>query len=378
MYYFDSAATTKVDRDVGKLLGDLFANSFGNASSSHRLGEATKAEFAKAKEEIANCLGCGTGSIIFTSGATESNNTAVANIAGLAGPGKKRVIVSPIEHPSILEPLRHYEKLGAIDLDFLRVGQDCVVSVEELESKMGEDVAAVVVMAVNNETGAIQPVEEISKTCRQNGVAFHCDFVQGFGKIKFSPENYNFASFSAHKVYGPKGIGMLYVKNPEEFKPLMFGGGQQGGFRCGTEPVELIRALALTVTSLYRESEANNQYIKMLRGYMLDKLSDCPEVESNLPQGGVPHILNISVKGVRSDALALVFYQNDIMLSQGSACSSNHEEKSLSPVLLAMGLPEEKIRSSFRISFSKTNTIRDIEFVVDTIKNAVNKYKVSR
>jgi cysteine desulfurase len=376
MVYFDNAATTKVDRNVGELLGEIFINDFGNASSTHALGARYKEMFLNARNNIANYLNCPSENILFTSGATESNNTAIANIINKATDKKRRVVVSPIEHPSVLEPIKRYQSTNAIELDYLCVDSSCKIDLDDMIAKMGDDVLAVIVMAVNNETGAIQPISDISNICKKHRAVFHCDFVQALGKIPFLPDSVDFASFSAHKIYGPKGIGLLYVKNPQLFHPYIFGGGQQSNYRSGTEPVELIVALELTFKNLYQCNVANNQHIKSLKACLMDRFKDCPDIRVNSSPDAVPHIISISINGVRSDSMSLIFQQKGVMVSQGSACSSNHDEKILSHVLLAMGLPDDRIRSSFRVSFGKYNTFDEVGYLADVIEEAVGKYKV--
>lgn len=378
MIYLDNAATTKTDKEIGYFIGKLFMNSYGNASSSHLIGMNYKNLFLKARKNIADYMNCKPENIIFTSGATESNNTAIKNIVDKAARGKRRLLVSEVEHPSVLEPVKRYQAEGKIDVEYIPVNKDCCVCLEYLKKRMGNDVAGVVVMAVNNEMGSIQPVKEIAELCRFYNAAFHCDYVQAFGKIPFYPECVDFASFSAHKIYGPKGIGILYVKKPEEFCPLIYGGGQQGNKRSGTEPVELILALEMTVKNLFEHMEDNNNHIYRLKKRLLEGLRDSDKVSINSPDNAVPHIVNLSISGIRSDVISLIFEQKGIMVSQGSACSSNHGEKILSHVLMAMGFPEERIRSSFRISFGKYNTVEEIDYVVSVITEAIEKYSIRR
>lgn len=376
MIYLDNAATTKVDPEVSALLSDLFVHHYGNASSSHKLGVKYKNIWEKAKLQVASLLACKPENIIFTSGATESNNTFFYNIALQSTPDKRKVLVSPIEHPSVLEVAKSYQDRGMLDIELLAVNENGWVDVQDLRNRIDRSVAAVLVMAVNNETGVLQPVEEISKICREHHVHFHCDFVQALGRVVFCEALFDSASFSAHKVYGPKGIGALYIRSLDRFHPFVAGGGQQANLRSGTEPVELIAGFGLACEKLKHGFAEYNRHMRGLKECMLENIRDIPEIALNASQNTVPHIINLSIDGIRSDSLALIFEQNDVLISQGSACSSNQGHKKLSHVLTAMGLPEKKIRSSFRISFGQENTLEEVDFVCKLIKTSLEKYKV--
>ncbi|MCL2425150.1 MAG: cysteine desulfurase [Oscillospiraceae bacterium] len=375
MIYFDNAATTEADKDVRLAMTEVMVNHFGNASSLHAMGISSKKLLDNAKEQIVQLLNCNSGDVLFTSGATESNNAAIFNVSMRATVGKRRILVSPIEHPSVLETVSMYEKRGLFEVEMLAVRSDGLLDMEDFKAKVNKNILAVFVMAVNNETGVIQPICEISDICKENDIYFHCDFVQGLGKIEFSEALFDSASFSAHKVYGPKGIGALYIKNVSQFYPLIVGGGQQRGLRSGTEAIELVVGFGLACKQLKTNQERYYEHATDLKRALERGISEMPFINLNAEYNTIPHINNIYIEGVRSDVLALLFQQQGIAISQGSACSSNNE-KNVSYVLSAMGFSEQRIRSSFRVSFGKGNTSSDVEYMCKLFRDIHNKYGI--
>ena len=369
--YFDNAATTQVDNEVLKAMQPYFSSKYGNASSLHSFGREAKDALEESREKIAKLLKVKTNEIIFTSGGTESNNMALKRIA--CESKGKHIITSRIEHPSILETCRLLEKKG-FKISYLNVNKEGIVSLDELKKAIAKDTILVSVMHVNNEIGTIQPIEEIGKICREKGVYFHTDAVQSFGKIKLNLENVDLASFNAHKIYGPKGVGALYVKEGTNIKALLHGGKHEFGLRAGTENIPGIAGFAKAAEIAYRDMEDNDKKIKELRERALDGILQIKDVFLNgSKEKRLSNNINVSFRYIEGESLVLRLDNKGIACSTGSACST--KELKPSHVLLAIGLKHEEAHGSLRISLGKYNTKEEVEYFLKVLPEVVNELR---
>ncbi len=367
MIYLDNAATTKPSIDAKNAVLEAM-ETFGNPSSLHRMGLSAEKLIKSAALEIANSIGSKPDDIIFTSGGTESNNTAIFS----ARRGKKRhIITSKIEHPSVLEPVRQLEKEG-FKVSYISAKPDGIINLDELKNELNDDTALVSIMHVNNETGAIQPISEVKKLIDEISpeCKLHIDAVQSFMKIPLSirETKADFISLSSHKIHGLKGTGALYVKNRSVLNPLIVGGGQQNAIRSGTQNVPGISAFGCQVKAL---KNSDNSYISLLRKRLLDGIME--NIPNSVYNGSdtdfSPYILNVSFLGIKSEILLHYLESEDIYVSTGSACSSNKPEPS--HVLKAMGKTNEEIMGAVRFSFSSDITEEDIDKTISVLTDKV-------
>jgi cysteine desulfurase len=366
--YLDNAATTYLAEEVKKELAEKM-NLFGNPSSRHSLGKEARIEIENAREKVANFIGAKSEEIIFTSGATESNNFAIKGLA-LANPKKKHIIISAIEHPSILETCNAMKKQG-YEIDIIPVDGDGIVRVEELEKKIRKDTLLVSVMHVNNEIGTIQPIEEIAKICKAKKVLFHVDAVQSFAKIPINVNSVgvDLLSASGHKINAMKGIGFLYVRKSVKIVPLINGGGQEEGIRSGTENVLGIISLARAIDLKRYEFEVRNS-----RDRIIKEILKIPGARLDGSQS--QRIYNnacFSFYGIEGESLQMLLDEEGILVSTGSACSSN--KLAGSHVLKAIGVNKFYLNGSIRVSLDslKVLTREEEDFIIRKIKENVEK-----
>lgn len=357
--YLDNCATTRVCDEAARKVMETMTTVYGNPSSLHRMGVEAELELRRARENIALCLRCDPGEIVFTSGGTESNNLAVFGAVGALRRRGKRIVTSMLEHSSVEEPMRRLEKEG-FEVVRLKPGPDGTIPAESLASAVTPDTILVSMMLVNNETGAILPVAAARDAVKAAGAPalIHCDAVQAFGKLRVSPSRLgvDLLSLSAHKVHAPKGAGALYIARHAHILPVAAGGGQENGFRSGTEPVPAIAGFGEAAGLINRNLAEYASKLSELREYALRLLRLLPFVSVNSPESSAPHILNISVEGIRSEVMLHYLASKEIYVSSGSACSRGKR----SHVLEAMGLPDARIDSALRISFSRYNTPEDV------------------
>lgn len=372
MIYLDNAATTKPSKAAVEAMG-MAADCFGNPSSLYKLGLDAEKLINAAKANIAEKLGTPDKCIYFTSGGTEANNTAVFGTAyGLARSGK-RIITTAVEHPSVLESFKRLESEG-YDVKYLGVDENCVIDLNELEELLTEDTILVSVMHVNNETGAVQPVDKIKSIMKRKSpkALLHCDCVQSFGKLAVTPKKWgvDLITISSHKIHGFKGSGALCVMNGR-LRPLLYGGEQQKGFRPGTENVGGILAFGAAA----KECKCDSSYLKELRNEMKRLLSERIE---NIKFNGADltnagSVLNVSFIGTKAEILLHSLEAHGIYVSTGSACSTHKPQPS--HVLTAMGLSYKEIDSAIRISFDYSTNKEDIYKAAEIFEKEVKQIR---
>ena len=367
MIYLDNAATTKPKQAVLDSFLKVSEKAYYNANSPHQMGLQSEKILLQAKSRVKEMLNLNNNTdVIFTSGATESNNIALKGIALRKKQFANVIITSVLEHPSVLEVMRYLETQGFI-LKYVNVTPNGQIDINHLEQLMTDNVGLVTCMYVNNVMGQIQPIKEIGSLLKQYPKAhFHVDGVQALGKIPMQLENVNSVSFSGHKFNGLKGQGILIIDNKEKIEPTVFGGGQEYGIRSGTVNlamnVSLVKAMEIAIQNLNELNHRLSRYNKVIR----ESLSQYKGVYINSPENSAPHILNIAFPGVKGEVLVNAFSKLDIMVSTTSACSSKREK--LNEVLLAMDIENNRIEGSVRLSMGETTTEKDIEQFKDKFK----------
>ena len=361
--YLDNSATTRCFPEVAELMTKIYLEDYGNPSSMHHKGVEAEKYITEAKRTLSRILKVGEKNLIFTSCGTESDNIAIIGGA-LANCRKGRhLITTRIEHPAVLEAMKYLESMD-FEVTYLPVDESGVVAPESVEEAVREDTILVSVMHTNNEIGSVQPIEEIARRIKRKNpsVLFHVDAVQGFGKARIYPAKWgvDLLAVSGHKIHAPKGIGFLYIGDKVKVKNLIYGGGQQNGMRSGTENVAGIAGMGLAAKMLYQDLDAEIGKLYDLRELFIKEVSDIPEVKINGPQGreGAPHIISVTVPGVRAEVLLHALEDKGVYVSSGSACATNRPH--LSGTLEAIRLPRPYLYSTIRISLSGMNTEEDI------------------
>ena len=378
--YLDSAATTRVFPEVAAQVHEVLTEAYGNPSSLHRKGLEAERLVRQAREGIAHGLGAQPTEIVFTSGGTEGNHLAIKGAARARARRGKHLITTQIEHESVLSAFRELEEEG-----FSRHEDtphaDGLIDPESVARAVTEETTLISVMAVNNEVGAVQPLAEIAKAAREraNDVLVHADAVQAFLKVPLHPQRMgiDLVTISGHKFHAPKGVGAVYVRRGVRVKPLVSGGGQEGGVRSGTENVAGIVGMGVAAALLAAEGEAYRDRLAALRAQFLEELTAAvPDVYVNspAPPHGAGHIVNVSFPGVRGEVLLHELAAHGVYVSTGSACSSRRGE---SHVLAAMGVPRERLESSIRVSFSALSTSEEIHRAVQVFDAAVRRLRAA-
>ena len=374
--YLDNNATTKTDEEVVKTMMPYLLDNYGNPSSIYKLGRENRKVVEESREKVAEILNCKPDEIYFTSGGSESDNTAIRGIAYSYKNKGNHIITSKIEHPAVLETCKELEKEG-FEVSYIGVGEKGIINLEELKNAIKPTTTLITIMFANNEIGTIQPIEEIGKIAKEHNIIFHTDSVQAVGNIEIDVEKLNIdsLSLSAHKFYGPKGIGVLYVKKEIKFNKFINGGHQERNKRAGTENVAGIVGLAKAMELAYRELEEHNKKIKELRDYYVSQVKEkIPYIKINGDmEKRLPGNSNISFRFIEGESLLLNLDLKGIGASSGSACTSG----SLDPshVLLAIGLPHEIAHGSLRISIGKYNTKEEIDYVVEGLVEIVGRLR---
>ena len=374
--YFDHAATTPVDERVLQKMLPYFTDNFGNPNSQHWFGRRSVTAVDEARDTVASLIGAKPSEIYFTSGGTESDNWAIRGAAHARAEKGKHLIISAVEHPAMITTAKELEKEG-FEISLAPVDEYGAVDVEKLKSLLRPDTIFVGIMTANNEVGTIQPLAEISGLCRERGILFFTDAVQAAGALKIDVNDpaADLLSFSGHKFYGPKGVGVLYIRSGLKLGKIITGGHQERTMRGGTTNVPAIVGLAEALRLAQEEREQNAAYVSSLRDRFISRvLHEIPYVKLNgHPQKRLPANANFSFRYIEGESLLFSLDLAGIAVSSGSACSSGSLEPS--HVLLAMGLPEGLAHGSIRFSFGKDNTPAQIDYAVDKLKEIVVKLR---
>lgn len=369
--YLDNSATTRQYDQVTQAMTRAMEELYGNPSSLHAMGLAAEKEVRKARKAVAASLGAKEEEVIFTSGGTESDNTALFGIARARRREGNRIITTKVEHPAVLEACKVLEQDG-FDVVYLDVDADCRISMDQLAGAVNEETILISVMAVNNEVGTVMPVADIAAA--KGRAVFHTDAVQAYGKVDLRAAGADLISLSSHKIHGPKGIGALYIRKGINLPAFMVGGGQEKHRRSGTENVPAIIGFGEASRMAREHFDQRVSAMAAARRRLLDGLRDSvSDIRINSPQDGAPSVLNVSFLGCRGEVLLHTLEQDGIYVSTGSACSSN--KKGRSHVLAAMGLSDKEIEGAIRFSFSEFNTPEEMDYVTEKVKAAVERFR---
>lgn len=368
--YLDNSATTMVCPEAAQKALKMMTECYGNPSSLHSKGFEAQRELESARSAAAELLGAEPSEIIFTSGGTESNNTAVFGAAEALSRRGNKIVTTAFEHSSVIEAVQRLESRG-FEAVYLKPDKNGNVSREAIEEAVDKNTVLVSIMAVNNETGAVLPIESVRRIIDRAGspALFHVDAVQAFGKIPLRPKKtgIDLLSASSHKIHGPKGAGILYIRKGARIVPLHYGGEQEKKIRPGTEAVPLICAMGEAIRSL-PDMKTELEDMKKLNDYCRSRLSEIENVHINSGENCLPYIINFSLRGIRSETMLHYLAQKGIFVSSGSACAKGKK----SHVLEAMGLDSSLADSALRVSFSRYNTAEDIDELIKELVNADN------
>lgn len=369
--YLDNSATTKPIKEAVDMAVTAMEEYYGNPSSLHKLGIKVEQLLKYGKEIIAKSLGCNDDEIFFTSGATESNNTAILGTASATVRRGKTIVTTTIEHPSVMDTVKLLEEKGYKIKRLMPEGKDGTYTPMQFFNAVDDDTVLVSVMMVNNETGLVQPVKEIAKAVKQknSNTVFHTDAVQGYMKmpIKLKNTDIDLLSASGHKIGAPKGIGILYKKKSCRILPIIHGGGQQNNLRSGTEPVPMIAALTAAVKVGTEKLTDNQKHYAELKKHLTDRLEAVDGVKINSTSNCADHIVNISVYGIRSEIMLHFLESKEIYVSSGSACSKGGH----SYVLDALGIDRLSADEALRISFCPNTTTQMLDSFIDALKDGI-------
>lgn len=388
--YLDNSATTRPYDDVIDYIAEIYKSEYGNPSSKHAKGLGAEGYLKQAKETIAKIMKASEKEILFTSGGTESDNTALIGGARACKRKGNHLITTSIEHPAILQTMKFLESEG-FEITYLPVDKYGIVSIDALKNALRPETILVSIMHTNNEIGALQPLEEIGKIVKayNKNILFHTDAVQGFGKFKIIPKklNIDLMSVSGHKLHGPKGMGFLYIKEGVRILPYIYGGGQQGGMRSGTENVPAIAGLAKAIKNIYENLDEEVDRLYALKQRLIEGLLNIEDVKINgvnfenaelseAIRATAPHIVSASFKDARAEVLLHALEEKGIYVSSGSACASN--KNTVSDTLSAINIERQYLDSTIRFSFSVFNTEQDVDDAIEAVKEILpelRKYK---
>ncbi len=372
--YLDNSATTKAYPEVARLVADIMTEDYGNPSSMHLKGVEAEKYIKYSKKTIANIMKVQEKEIFFTSGGTEADNWALIGTAYANYRAGKHLITTKIEHPAVLQTMEYLKEQG-FEITYLPVDRTGRIRLKDLERAIRRDTLLVSIMYVNNEVGAIQPIEEAGALIKRINprTLFHVDAVQGFGKLKLFPKKWNIdmVSVSGHKIHGPKGVGFLYIDERTKIKPIIFGGGQQRNFRSGTENVPGVAGIGKAAELIYRDLAEDTERLYRLKEYFVRELSLMPHIYINGPQDetGAPHIVSASIAGIRSEVLLHALEEKGVYVSSGSACSSH--KHTISATLESMGIEKQLMDSTLRFSFSVFTTKEELDYTLECLDELV-------
>ncbi len=373
LVYLDHAATTPVAKSVKKKMSIFFREKFGNPSSLYSTANEAKREgLERSRERISNYLDVRSDEIIFTSGATESDNLAIKGVA-FSKDESAHFITSEIEHHAVLHAFEWLEDQGH-DVSYLEVDEDGFVNPEDLKNALRNDTALVSIMYANNEIGTVQPIGELAKIAEENGSLFHTDAVQAYGKFPLDLEYVDMLSASGHKIYGPKGVGLLYRRKGVKLKPLIHGGGHESGLRSGTENVPGVVGLAEATELMAEEQKEEIPRQKELRDRIIDRVLDIPDARLNGPEDNrLANNANFSFKGIEGESIVMKLDNRNIAASTGSACSSPSLEPS--HVLLAIGLPLSLAHGSLRLTLGRETTEKEVDYLLEELPEVIEELR---
>ena len=372
--YLDNSATTKCLPSVAALMTKIMCEDYGNPSSMHRKGVESEKYIRYAKEVIARTLKVQEKEILFTSGGTESDNIALIGTAFANCRAGNHIITTRIEHPAILQTCAYLEKQG-FQITYLPVDANGIIRLADLERAMTRQTILVSIMHTNNEIGSLQPIAEAGELIKRMNpnTVFHVDAVQGFGKFHIYPKKMkiDLLSVSAHKIHGPKGVGFLYINEKVKVKPIIFGGGQQKGMRSGTENVPGIAGMALAVEEIYKDFEEKTDYLYAIKDRFIKGVSSIEGVKVNGLTGrdSAPHVVSVSIAGIRSGVMLHALEDKGIYVSAGSACASN--KPATSATLKAIGVEKQYLDSTLRFSFSVLTTEEEIDYTLQQMYDMI-------
>ena len=368
--YLDNAATTPVRPEVEEVMQPYFCEKYGNPSGIYKMASECRQALETVRKQIGKTLKVSAEEIYFTSGGTESDNWALVGCAYANRRQGKHIISTVFEHAAVSAPLAALEEQG-FEITKIPVDANGILSMEKLESAIRPDTILVSTMYVNNEVGAVVPVEEIGKLVHEKNpkTIYHVDAIQGYGKFRIYPKRMgiDLLSVSSHKIHGPKGVGFLYVNEKIKIQPMILGGGQQKGMRSGTDNVPGIAGLGAAAKKIYEDFDEKIEQLKENKLYLAKRLQELDNVVINGPktEDGAPHILNASFVGVRSEVLLHTLEEKQIYISAGSACSSH--KRAASATMLALGISAERRESAIRFSLSEMTTKEELDYAVDEI-----------
>lgn len=374
--YLDNSATTRTFPEVAELMSKIMCEDYGNPSSMHNKGVQAERYVRYGRETLAKILKVNEKEIYFTSGGTESDNLALIGCAMANYRAGKHLITTKIEHPAILQTMHYLEDQG-FEVTYLSVNDKGQISLQELQNAMRKDTILVSIMHTNNEIGAVEPIAEAGRLIKSTNPStlFHVDAVQGFGKYRIYPKRMgiDLLSVSGHKIHGPKGVGFLYIGEKVKIHNIIYGGGQQKNLRSGTENVPGIAGMAKAAEMLYNHLEEDAERLYSLKDYFCEGLQKIPDIRINNPEGmeGAPHIVSLSVAGVRSEVLLHALEDKGIYVSAGSACSSNKPHTAGSATMKAIKLPEEFLDSTLRFSMSVYTTREELDYTLQVMYDII-------
>lgn len=373
--YLDNSATTMCYPEVGELVYNVMCRDYGNPSSMHRKGVQAEHYVREARETIARLLKVNPKEIIFTSGGTESDNMALIGCARANRRSGNHLITTSIEHPAILNTMRHLEEEEGFRVTYLPVDSKGCVRLDALKEALCPDTILVSIMYVNNEVGTVQPVQEAARIVKsyKPSILFHTDAVQGYGKYRIYPKRMgiDMLSASGHKIHGPKGVGFLYVDSKVKIRPVVYGGGQQKDMRSGTENVPGIAGIGLASRIIYQDLEMKTSQMRDLKKQFIEGISKIEKtvIHGFTDEGSAPHIISVGIAGIRSEVLLHALESKGIYVSSGSACASNHP--AVSGVLKGIGAPREYLDATLRFSMSEFTTKEEIDYTLETLYNCI-------
>lgn len=372
--YLDNSATTKCSDRAVELMIKILSEDYGNPSSLHNMGADAEKYIKEARKKIARTLKAEEKEIVFTSGGTESNNLAILGGVEANKRAGNHIITTSVEHASVWQPVKHLEEQG-YRVTYLPVDEYGRISLTALDEALDEETIFVSMMQVNNEIGTIEPVSEAVRRIRAKAgkALIHVDAIQSYGKMMIHPKklDVDMLSVSGHKIHGPKGSGFLYVREKTKLKPILFGGGQQKGIRSGTENVPAIAGLGAAAAEIYENMQEKTDRMYELRDYFVREVAKIKDVTVNGAVGRetAPHIISVSVEGVRSEVMLHSLEEKEIYVSAGSACSSN--KPSVSRTLKAIGLKPELLDATIRFSLCETTTKEELDYALEALAKIV-------